>query len=81
MPPRIDFEACNLCGICDEVCPGDILHVDGGKAGLVRYPDECCHCDVCRIECPQNAITIVFPWHMLQAGSGRPATPAPPTST
>jgi adenylylsulfate reductase, subunit B len=70
MPPKIDFAKCNLCGICDEVCPGDVLHVAFGKEGLVRYPLECSHCDVCRIECPEDAITLVFPREMLQAGSG-----------
>jgi len=69
MPPRIDPARCNLCGVCEEVCPGDILHVAGGKTGLVRYPLECSHCDVCRIECPTGAITLDFPWYMLQIGS------------
>jgi ferredoxin len=32
----------------------------------VRYPDECSHCDVCRVECPTGAIEIEFPWTMRQ---------------
>lgn len=67
MPPRIDASRCNLCGVCQDVCPGDILHTSGGVAGLVRYPDECQHCDICRVECPEGAITIEFPWSMRQA--------------
>lgn len=66
MPPRIDESRCTLCGICQDVCPGDILHIDQGVANLVRYGDECSHCDVCRVECPAGAIEIEFPWHMRQ---------------
>lgn len=66
MPPRVDLARCTLCGVCQDVCPGDILHVEGGVPGLVRYPDECQHCDICRIECPERAITIEFPWSMRQ---------------
>ena len=66
MPPRIDPAACTLCGKCADACPGDILHTDRGIDALVRYPDECSHCDVCRVECPAGAIEILFPWSMLQ---------------
>ena len=66
MPPRIDPELCTLCGVCQDVCPGDILYLDGGVSGMVRYGAECSHCDVCRVECPTGAITIEFPWHMRQ---------------
>lgn len=66
MPPRIDPTRCTLCGVCEDVCPGDILYIDGGVQNLVRYGDECSHCDVCRIECPEGAIEIEFAWSMLQ---------------
>lgn len=66
MPPRVDPSKCSRCGICTEVCPGDILHLDGGLDRLVRYGSECSHCDVCVAECPEGALTIEFPWSMLQ---------------
>lgn len=66
MPPRINAKLCTLCGVCENVCPGDILYIDGGVQNLVRYGDECSHCDVCRIECPEGAIEIEFSWSMLQ---------------
>jgi adenylylsulfate reductase subunit B len=67
MPPRIDLARCNLCGVCQDVCPGDILHIDAGVENIVRYPAECSHCDVCRVECPEKAIEIIFPWSWLQS--------------
>lgn len=66
MPPRINPSKCTSCGICQDVCPGDILHLDRGVANLVRFPDECSHCDVCRAECPTGALDIEFPWSMRQ---------------
>ena len=67
MPPVIKEDACTLCGICQDVCPGDIIHLDAGVVEMVRYEDECQHCDICRVECPENAITIQFPWHYLHS--------------
>jgi adenylylsulfate reductase subunit B len=66
MPPRINPSLCNLCGVCQDVCPGDILHIDQGVDGIVRYPTECSNCDVCRVECPQGAIEMRFEWSTLQ---------------
>ena len=28
MPPVIDHEKCNACGICDEHCPLDVLYLE-----------------------------------------------------
>lgn len=66
MPPRLDIERCTFCGRCQDVCPGDIIYLDAGCADFVRYPAECCHCDVCRLECPDDAISMTFPWNMRQ---------------
>jgi adenylylsulfate reductase, subunit B len=77
MPPVINPGRCTMCGVCQDVCPGDILYLDGGVADMVRYGDECSHCDVCRVECPAGAITIEFPWHMRQ----RPVSLGPVRAT
>jgi adenylylsulfate reductase subunit B len=66
MPPLIDPSLCTLCGMCQDVCPGDILYTDQGIEEIVRYPDECSHCGVCQAECPEQAIGIQFAWTMLQ---------------
>ena len=68
MPPVVKEENCNLCGVCEDVCPGDILYVEGGIGGLVRYGEECQHCGICVMECPEQALEMQFPWQWLQSG-------------
>lgn len=62
MPPRVDVTKCTGCGICDLVCPGDVIHqLDKELYPLVRYPEECWYCGSCRADCPEEAISYVFP--------------------
>jgi len=71
MPIAFDYSLCDGCGICDGVCPGDVIHmappVEEGADPLpvLPYADECWHCGSCRQDCPTDAITIVFPPDML----------------
>ena len=67
MPPVINPKKCNLCGVCEDICPGDLIFLDKGKQYIVRYPWECDHCTICEMECPEKAITIVFPLDQLCA--------------
>jgi adenylylsulfate reductase, subunit B len=66
MPPVIDKKKCKGCATCYANCPGD-LFVFHKKEKLpeLKYPDECWHCGVCRMDCPEKAIRIVFPLEML----------------
>ena len=59
MPPVIDDDKCNACGICDQNCPLDVLYLVEEKLE-VRYPYECWHCGACRQDCPTGAIEIEF---------------------
>ncbi len=65
MPPVVDENKCDGCGICDLHCPVDVLLTDR-EARLVRvkYPLECWYCGVCRLDCPQDAISFYFPEKM-----------------
>jgi NAD-dependent dihydropyrimidine dehydrogenase PreA subunit len=60
MPPIIDRQKCNGCGICDRNCPVDVIQLDHEKKAVCTYPEECWHCGVCRMDCPVNAVRIVF---------------------
>lgn len=68
MPPIIDLEKCNSCGVCDKYCPLDVIHMNENEeenVSVVVYPYECKHCGVCRMNCPLGAIAIEFPLSML----------------
>lgn len=78
MPPIINYERCIGCEICDKRCLTDVFYtvpraeaveVLGRrviKEVFVKYPDECWHCGVCRLDCPTDAIHYEFPSGMLQ---------------
>lgn len=65
MPPVIDRNRCTVCGICVEVCPGDVMAMDGEP--VVAYPEECWHCGACFLDCPEDAISIHVPVSMMLA--------------
>ncbi len=67
MPPIIDANKCNRCGICANICPEDVFF--GSKPGevpIVTYPDECTYFNCCVHECPvEGAIRIRVPLPMM----------------
>ncbi|AGA68991.1 4Fe-4S protein [Desulfitobacterium dichloroeliminans LMG P-21439] len=69
MPPVIDQNKCNKCGICAQICPLDVIRVEmknQEKEMVVKYPDECWYCRACVIDCPKEAIKIRYPLsHMM----------------
>jgi NAD-dependent dihydropyrimidine dehydrogenase PreA subunit len=69
MPPVIDHQKCNGCGACERYCPGDLIIMKGKKKkvkkAVVKYPEECWHCGICRLECPVEAVNYKFPEEML----------------
>lgn len=62
MPPIISKKKCKACGICADICPTDVLAMaQKGTPPLVKYPDECWHCNSCVLDCPESAITLRIP--------------------
>ena len=62
MPPIVNLEKCKPCGICADICPTDVF-LKGPKKDrpVVRYPEECWHCNSCVLDCPQSAIELRIP--------------------
>ncbi|MBO7335360.1 MAG: ferredoxin family protein [Lachnospiraceae bacterium] len=55
MSVRINKDKCVGCGRCAEVCPGTLIAVRDGKAGIL-YPKDCWGCVSCVKECAVSAI-------------------------
>ncbi|MBR1781715.1 MAG: ferredoxin family protein [Oscillospiraceae bacterium] len=56
MSIRIDREACVGCGLCREVCPGNLIRADAQGRAYLKRPEECWGCASCLKECAHGAI-------------------------
>ncbi|MFH1843248.1 MAG: 4Fe-4S binding protein [bacterium] len=58
-PPQIEINAgwCKGCTICVELCPKDVLAMEGGVAVVVNLL-ACNRCQLCDYRCPDFAITV-----------------------
>ncbi len=53
----IDYDKCNDCGICFDICPMDCFRSVGPKV-YVAYPEDCMTCHLCTMHCRQDAIFV-----------------------
>ena len=71
MIETIDLPRCTGCGICDIVCPADVIHMtetplDTGIPGLtsvkllpvIKFCEHCITCFNCEIFCPEKIIDV-----------------------
>ena len=62
MPPVIAKNKSIKCGICTEICPLDVIHkAKADNTPEIRYPEECWHCNACKLDCPVQAIDLRIP--------------------
>ena len=55
MSIRLENEKCIGCGRCADVCPGNLLVIEAGRARL-RDARDCWGCTACVKACPRAAI-------------------------
>lgn len=61
---KIDSERCKGCGLCVNFCPKNVLEITGKVNANGHFPayqarpEDCIHCTICCIMCPDVAISI-----------------------
>lgn len=57
-PPKVNEELCISCGLCEQVCDYDAVHLvgKGGKLLPVVNEQKCYGCGLCTTACPTRAI-------------------------
>lgn len=58
---NIDLDKCTSCGLCDPICPADVIHMEqnGDKEfPVIKYPEHCVTCFNCEIFCPVQCIDV-----------------------
>ena len=60
---KVDNDVCMRCSdkYCTSICPANVYQWDEGKCILhIRY-ENCLECGACKIACPKNNISWVYP--------------------
>lgn len=71
MIEHIALDKCTGCGICDWVCPADVIHMEqagetASVAGLketrllpvIKFREHCITCFNCEIYCPEKIVDV-----------------------
>ena len=54
---KLNEEKCTGCGMCVNVCPHEVLLINGGKAQIIDK-NSCMECGACAKNCPFFAIEV-----------------------
>jgi NAD-dependent dihydropyrimidine dehydrogenase PreA subunit len=61
----VDFDACTGCKTCYLACFADVIRWDAeARRPVVAYPEDCVRCNVCELNCKDDAITVAADWDM-----------------
>jgi Pyruvate/2-oxoacid:ferredoxin oxidoreductase delta subunit len=71
MIEHIEIEKCTGCGVCDAVCPADVIHMEPSPGpseitGLhrtnllpvIKFREHCITCFSCEIFCPEHIVDV-----------------------
>ena len=71
MIESIAIEKCTGCGICDVVCPADVIHMEPVAVGqeiagltqtkllpVIKFREHCITCFSCEIFCPERIVDV-----------------------
>ncbi len=60
----IDLETarCTFAGDCVQVCPAEVLRLDGSlRKAVIARPEACLQCGACIVQCPADALRFRYP--------------------
>ncbi|THB78539.1 MAG: hypothetical protein D6B25_04115 [Desulfobulbaceae bacterium] len=63
--PRINHQQCTRCGLCVEICPDRVLHLEADLP-VMLLDEHCMGCNHCYAVCPVNAVVLSNPESMLR---------------
>jgi Pyruvate/2-oxoacid:ferredoxin oxidoreductase delta subunit len=71
MIERIEIAKCTGCGICDIVCPADVIHMEPvdnprdfpglrttNQLPVIKFREHCITCFSCEIFCPERIVDV-----------------------
>jgi NAD-dependent dihydropyrimidine dehydrogenase PreA subunit len=54
-------ERCTGAAVCVEVCPRDVLHMNGRRRKVeIKRGDDCIQCGACIVQCPEDALRFRY---------------------
>ncbi|MDR1677013.1 MAG: ferredoxin family protein [Deltaproteobacteria bacterium] len=68
MSIHLSKKLCRGCGVCLEVCPGDLLTLGPDDLVQIEEPERCWGCAACLKSCPHQAIGLYL--HPALGGQG-----------